>query len=127
MGSSAVLLFTAAALLLVLAELGQSAPAQDQLSGPQREALQKYYQQLDQAQGQSAPVQEDQSSNEASDGGYNQWREAVEKYYKQIAEAQAYYSPEQLVQTQNQYREAQAQGAVGCIYTSLLCMYRAWL
>ena len=122
MGSSAVLLFTVAALLLVLAELGQSAPAQDQLSGPQREALQNYYQQLYQAQGQSAPVQEHQSSNEASDGGYNQWREAVEKYYKQIAEAQAYYSPEQLVQTQNQYRGAQDQGAVCCILHYCVCI-----
>ena len=81
MGSSAALLFSAAALLLVLAELGQSAPAQ-----------------------------EDQLLKEAMDGGYNQWREGVEKYYKQIAEAQAYYSPEQLVQAQNYYRGAQAQG-----------------
>ena len=53
MGSSAVLLFTAAALLLVLAELGQSAPAQDQLSGPQREAIQNYYQQFARAQEQN--------------------------------------------------------------------------
>ena len=50
MESSAVLLFTAAALLLVLAELGQSAPAQDQFSGPQREAIQKYYWQLAKSQ-----------------------------------------------------------------------------
>ena len=43
-------LFTASALLLVLAELGQSAPAQDPLSGPQREAIQNYYQQFARAQ-----------------------------------------------------------------------------
>ena len=83
MGSSAVLLFTAAALLLVLAELGQSAPAQ-----------------------------EDQSLKEAMDGEYNQWTDAVEKYYKQLSETQAYYSPEQLVQAQNYYRGAQAQGDI---------------
>ena len=83
MGSSAVLLFTAAALLLVLAELGQSAPAQ-----------------------------EDQSLKEAMDNVHNQWREAVEKCYKQIAESQAHNSPEQLVQSQNYYRGAQAQGRV---------------
>ena len=82
MGSSAVLLFTAAALLLVLAELGESAPAQ-----------------------------EDQSINEASDGGYNQWREAVEK--KQMAEAQAYYSPEQLAQIQNNRNILH----IYCVYT----------
>ena len=63
MGSSAVLLFTAAALLLVLAE-----------------------------QGQSAPAQEDQLLEEAMDGEYSAGREAVvEKNYKQIAEAQAHF------------------------------------
>ena len=50
MGSSAVLLFTAVALLLVLAELGQSAPAQ-----------------------------EDHLLKEAIGGGYSAGREAVDK------------------------------------------------
>ena len=59
--------------------------------------------------GQSAPAQEDrrEQSKEAVDGGYNQWREAVEKCYKQIAESQAHNSPEQLVQSQNYYSGAQ--------------------